>query len=165
MLEKQKILGHGFVFKRENLDQLVATYSLVLPTKYFVRPRNQTPIVIRNSALWLNLVLRFSIHSVLGSNIWSYHFFIRSSEIGLPTQPGQLQWGSEMRTSLDFKWSIRGWVPNGLEFECNLKSRSPTICNPDNLPPFYHLIQGYGHFQTNTKFTRLGIHVTERSRS
>ena len=33
-------------------------------------------------------------------------------------------WRSEIRPSLDSKWSKRGWVANGLDFEWNLKSRS-----------------------------------------
>ena len=28
-----------------------------------------------------------------------------------------VQWGSEIRTSLDFEWSKRGWVATGLDFE------------------------------------------------
>ena len=40
---------------------------------------------------------------------------------------GELQWGSEIQTSLDFEWSKRGWVENGLDFELDLKNRSPTI--------------------------------------
>ena len=27
----------------------------------------------------------------------------------------QIQWGSEIQTSLDFEWSKRGWVANGLD--------------------------------------------------
>ena len=38
-----------------------------------------------------------------------------------------VQWGSEIWTSLDCEWSKRGWVANGLNFEWDLKSRSPTI--------------------------------------
>ena len=38
-----------------------------------------------------------------------------------------LQWGSEIRTRLDFEWSKRGWVPNGPDFEWDLKSRNSTI--------------------------------------
>ena len=38
-----------------------------------------------------------------------------------------MQWGSEIQTSLDFKWSKRGWVSNGSDFEWDLKSRSPTV--------------------------------------
>ena len=37
------------------------------------------------------------------------------------------KWGSEIRPSLDFEWSKRGWVANGLDFEWHLKSRNPTI--------------------------------------
>ena len=47
-----------------------------------------------------------------------------------------VQWGSEIRPSLDFEWSKTGWVANGLDFEWDLKSRSPTIGNPDKWPPF-----------------------------
>ena len=39
----------------------------------------------------------------------------------------QIQWGSEIRPSLDFEWSKTGWVANGLDFEWDLKSGSPTI--------------------------------------
>ena len=38
-----------------------------------------------------------------------------------------VQWGSEIRPSLDFEWSKTGWVANGLDFEWDLKSGSPTI--------------------------------------
>ena len=38
-----------------------------------------------------------------------------------------IQWGSEIRPSLDFEWSKTGWVANGLDFEWDLKSGSPTI--------------------------------------
>ena len=47
-----------------------------------------------------------------------------------------LQWRSEIRTSLDFEWSKRGWVANVLDFEWDLKSGSLTILNPDKWPPF-----------------------------
>ena len=42
-------------------------------------------------------------------------------------QTGYYQWGSEIQTSMDFEWSKRGWVANGLDFEWDLKSGSPTI--------------------------------------
>ena len=38
-----------------------------------------------------------------------------------------LQWGSEIRTSLEFEWSKRGWVSNVPDFEWDLKSGSSTI--------------------------------------
>ena len=38
-----------------------------------------------------------------------------------------VQWGSEIQKSLDFQWSKRGWVLNGLDFKWDLKSGSPTI--------------------------------------
>ena len=44
--------------------------------------------------------------------------------------------GSEIWTSLDFKWSKRGWVAYGLNFEWDLKSRCPTIWNLDKWAPF-----------------------------
>ena len=37
--------------------------------------------------------------------------------------------GSAIQTSLDFQWSQRSWVANGLNFEWNPKSASPTIRN------------------------------------
>ena len=39
----------------------------------------------------------------------------------------ELQWGSEIGTPLDFEWSKRGWFAKGLDFEWDLKSRSPSI--------------------------------------
>ena len=38
-----------------------------------------------------------------------------------------LWWGSEIRTSLDFEWPKGGSIPNGLDFNWDLESRSPTI--------------------------------------
>ena len=38
-----------------------------------------------------------------------------------------VQWESDIRTSLDFEWSKRGWVANGQDFEWVLKMGSPTI--------------------------------------
>ena len=60
----------------------------------------------------------------------------------------KIQWGSEIRLSPDFKWSKRGKVANGLDFEWDLKSRSPTIWNPDKLPPFFQK-----PFETRTKMS------------
>ena len=42
----------------------------------------------------------------------------------------------EIGTSLDIKWSKRGWVANGPYFGWNLKSGSPTIWNLDKWLPF-----------------------------
>ena len=39
----------------------------------------------------------------------------------------RIQWGSEIRPSLDFQWSKTGWVANGLDFEWDLKFGSPAI--------------------------------------
>ena len=33
----------------------------------------------------------------------------------------QIEWGSEYGTSLIFKWSRRGWMPNGVVFKSHLK--------------------------------------------
>ena len=33
----------------------------------------------------------------------------------------------QLGSKMDFEWSKRGWVANGLDFECDLKSGSPTI--------------------------------------
>ena len=40
--------------------------------------------------------------------------------VSLKTREHELQWESEI--CLDFEWSIRGWVENGLDFEWHLKS-------------------------------------------
>ena len=47
-----------------------------------------------------------------------------------------IQWGSEIRTSLDFEKLKGGWVPNGPDFEWDLKSGSPTIWNLNKWLPF-----------------------------
>ena len=39
----------------------------------------------------------------------------------------EIQWGSEIRTNLDFEWFKRDWVANGPDLEEDLKSISPTI--------------------------------------
>ena len=48
-------------------------------------------------------------------------------EVNIRLNSFVVQWGSEIRTSLDFEWSTRGWVANGLDFEWDLKCGSPTI--------------------------------------
>ena len=48
----------------------------------------------------------------------------------------EIQWGSEIWTSLDLEWSKKGWVADGPDFEWDLKSGSPTILNPDKRLPF-----------------------------
>ena len=47
-----------------------------------------------------------------------------------------MQCRSEIGTFQDFKWSKRGCFTNSLNFECGLKSGSPTILNRDKWPPF-----------------------------
>ena len=47
-----------------------------------------------------------------------------------------IQQGSEIWTSLDYEWSKRGWVANGLESEWDPKSESPTLGNPYKWLPF-----------------------------
>ena len=57
----------------------------------------------------------------------------------MQTRKIQIQWGSEIRTRLDFEWSKRGWVANGRDFEWDLKSGQmgaiffKTIWNPDKI--------------------------------
>ena len=53
---------------------------------------------------------------------------------------------TEIRPSLDFEWSKKGWVANGLDFKWNLKSGSPTIWNPGKWQPFCQK-----HFEIWTK--------------
>ena len=45
----------------------------------------------------------------------------------LSTRTNQIQWGSEIQPSMDFKWSKRGWVANDPGFEWDLKSESQKI--------------------------------------
>ena len=40
-----------------------------------------------------------------------------------------VQWGSENWTSSVFKWSHKGWIPNGLVFERHLNTRQPDDLN------------------------------------
>ena len=47
------------------------------------------------------------------------YFFLQKLEM-------QIQWGSEIWTSLGFEWSKRAWVANGLDFKWNQKFGSPT---------------------------------------
>ena len=56
-----------------------------------------------------------------------------------------IQWGFEIWTSLDFKWSKRGWIVNGPDFEWDLKSRSPTIWNQNKWPPFCQKLFFWDH--------------------
>ena len=39
----------------------------------------------------------------------------------------RVQWESEIRTCLKFKWSKRDWVANGLDFEWAHNSGSPSV--------------------------------------
>ena len=48
----------------------------------------------------------------------SEHRHLRVRVIGIT----DLQWGSTYQTSLVVEWSKRGWMPNGLVFECNLNT-------------------------------------------
>ena len=61
---------------------------------------------------------------------------IIQTTIWMPVLKSSLHWGSEIQTSLDFDWSKRGWVANGLNLEWDLKFRSPTVWNPDKWPTF-----------------------------
>ena len=45
----------------------------------------------------------------------------------------KIQWGSEYKTSLLFKWSKRGWMPNGLVFECRTAQPFEYLTNGHHL--------------------------------
>ena len=51
-----------------------------------------------------------------------------------------LQWGSEYQTSLVFKWSERGWMPNGLVFEHHLNTRQMYAIVPLNIKVFHWIV-------------------------
>ena len=60
--------------------------------------------------------------------IVKFLYWVRDKEINFQkTFVLEVQWGSEIQTSLDFEWLKRGWIANGPDFEWNLKSMSPTI--------------------------------------
>ena len=63
-----------------------------------------------------------------------------------------VQWGSEIWTSLYFKWLKRGWVANGPDFEWDLKSGSLTIWYPDKRQLVCQKL-----FEIRTKMSRLRI--------
>ena len=52
-----------------------------------------------------------------------------------------LKWVSDIWTSLDFEWSKRSWVKNGLDLEWDLKFGSPTtiyfLGKLHHCPPFF----------------------------
>ena len=84
---------------------------------------------------WLLFLSTWSKEFTFGSD--SYHFcWVLKQERRTNHYKNLIQWGSEIRTSLDFKWLKRGWVANGLNFKLDLKSWSPTIWNSDKWPPF-----------------------------
>ena len=60
-------------------------------------------------------------------NIYQFKLVQVCTKVFLKYQDQHVQWGSEIQPSLDFEWSKIGWVANGLDFEWDLKSRSPTI--------------------------------------
>ena len=66
-----------------------------------------------------------------------------------------VQWGSEIRTSLDFEWSKRGWVSNGLYFEWDLKCWSPTIWNLDKWPSFCQKTWNPNHLKSALQKVRI----------
>ena len=48
-----------------------------------------------------------------------------------------IQYSGQLKSRCkDFNWSKRGCFANGTNFEWDLKSSSPTICNPYKCPPF-----------------------------
>ena len=44
-----------------------------------------------------------------------------------PMNSNNITVGTEIQTSLDFEWLIRGWIANGPDFEWDLKSGSTNI--------------------------------------
>ena len=64
----------------------------------------------------------------------------------------KIPWGFKIRTCLDFKWSKRGWVENGQNFEWYMKTTNPTIWNLGKRAPFR---QNPFEFQTNTSGSQM----------
>ena len=91
------------------------------------------------------LLIGLSRINVSGTLWQDYRLLL--SEIRVPNQilaavvlaktPSKGVWVSS-QTCLDFEWSKRGWVANGLDLKCYLKSGNPTILNPDKWTPICH---------------------------
>ena len=64
-----------------------------------------------------------------------------------------IQWGSEYRTSLVFKWSKRGRMPNGLVFECHLNTVKPNHLNNGQMDAilFSYVLVQYSNGQPSTQ--------------
>ena len=80
-----------------------------------------------------------------------------------------IQWGSEYQTSSVFKWSKRGWMPNGPVFKCHWIPDSPIIWILDKWTPYNRpwWPRGLKHinlpceYQTiwNPNFKKIGIQM------
>ena len=96
-------------------------------------------IITKQSFLLLGLIE----DSILDFIIWKPDFLVQFTN-GFQTPNHRIptvlklhmQCRSEIGTFQDFKWSKRGCFTNSLNFECGLKSGSPTILNRDKWPPF-----------------------------
>ena len=69
-----------------------------------------------------------------------------------------VQWGSEYQTSLVFKWSKRGWMPNGLVFECHLNTGQPNHLNTAQMDAilFSYVLVWYSNDWSSTGVLNLG---------
>ena len=57
--------------------------------------------------------------------IVKFLYWVRDKEINFQkTFVLEVQWGSEIQTSLDFEWLKRGWVANGSDYEWDLEAQS-----------------------------------------
>ena len=64
--------------------------------------------------------------------IFTFQMFeevIRKNSESSTTGRKYIKWGSEYQTSSPFKWSKRGWMPNGPVFKCHLNTGQPNHLN------------------------------------
>ena len=74
--------------------------------------------------IWIPLHDRLLLVSYLNQNVnnrQNVRFSVHRDHI-LYDWKTDIQWGSEWQTSLVFKWSKRGWIPNGLVFKCHMNT-------------------------------------------
>ena len=81
-------------------------------------------------------------------NTWGRLWLLWLSFYQKPILQSLPVYSGDLKSDLDFEWSKRGWVTNGLDFEWHLKSGSTTIWNLDKWPPFCQKL-----FQIGTKMS------------
>ena len=110
-----------------NLASIISYQSLCIIKLFFCRHTSWCPEKPRRLSAWwrcsapdmFNVIQKLWPSSTplilsLSSHLPSFC----STQIYTLQTSRYVQWRTEYRTSLVFKWPIRGWMPNGLVFEC-----------------------------------------------